>query len=480
MLPAVASTTRAGLGQSLCIGMGGDVLAGTNFVDALKVLEHDDDTEGIVLIGEIGGRAEEDAAEWIREYRKRTTSPKPIVALIGGVQAAPGRVMGHAGAFLVPGEPDAATKIKMLGNVGVTMVNHPAKFGTAMQRLLGDSGRASIGSSTTTSQRRGLHTIARRPLSRPISRTNRQAPKRTLYIRESIALDLLRQRGLNASEYSGKGIQRLLAISIDRSTLGPCIIAFPSTDAAESKSFPFDYRKGFDPIRARAVASHLQLTESHRDSLPRLLAELIDLFKTKEAFLLETKIVERLGELKITGARFGFDDAAYRSSSRQADIHSLRHVEDEIAAEVEAEKHGIVYIQLAGAGKIGTLVNGAGLAMNTVDALTSAGGEVANFLDTGGKATSETVKKSFEAVLGDERVKTIFVNIFGGLTRGDMIAEGVILAFKEVGVKVPVVVRIRGTREEEGQKLVSLILHSFVFFSFLFSSCLFAAVWDKG
>ena len=93
--------------------------------------------------------------------------------------------------------------------------------------------------------------------------------------------------------------------------------------------------------------------------------------------------------------------------------------------------------------------------MNTVDAITDLGGRCTNFLDMGGKATSDTVKQSFMLVLGDSRVKTIFVNIFGGLTLCDMIAEGIILAYQEVGVKVPVVVRLRGTNEDNGQKMVN-------------------------
>lgn len=104
------------------------------------------------------------------------------------------------------------------------------------------------------------------------------------------------------------------------------------------------------------------------------------------------------------------------------------------------------------------VVNGAGLAMNTVDALTIHGGHCANFLDTGGKATSETVKASFRVICSDTRVKAVFVNIFGGLTRCDMIAEGIILAFRDLNMKVPVVVRLRGTNEELGQKMVSIDL----------------------
>jgi succinyl-CoA synthetase alpha subunit len=126
--------------------------------------------------------------------------------------------------------------------------------------------------------------------------------------------------------------------------------------------------------------------------------------------------------------------------------------------ELQAAKSGIVYHTLSGAGRIGTLVNGAGLAMNTVDFLKLRGGSVANFLDTGGKATGRTVVEGFRIVLADKRVKTIFVNIFGGLTDCAMIAEGILMAYKELGMEgkgVPLVVRLRGTNEEIGQELVS-------------------------
>jgi len=446
------------------------VLAGTNFVDALKVFEHDDDTEGIILIGEIGGEAEMQAAEWIKEYRKRSSNPKPISAVIGGIHAAPGRVMGHAGAFTLPGEPDALTKMKYLKDAGVTVVNHPEKLGDAMKKLLGSSGRASSGAATSGAfQRRGMHTMRRvRPMSRGLTSVGSASQKRNLYIREDLAQDLLRERGLNASEYSGKGTKRLLAVGVDRRNMSPCIIASPASDPksphSEAKKFPFEYRKGVDTSQIQGIAKHLQLGESSKESLPRLVNGLVKLYMEKEAFLLETMLVERLGDLKIVGANFGFDDAAFRSTKRQADVHALRRVEDEDAQEVEAEKDGIVYIKLAGDGNIGTLVNGAGLAMNTVDALADAGGKAANFLDTGGKATSETVKKSFQVILQDKRVKVIFVNIFGGLTLGDMIANGILLAFKELEMRLPVVVRIRGTNEEEGQRIIAqsgLPLHAY-------------------
>lgn len=468
---AVASTTRAGLGQSLCIGMGGDVIAGTNFVDALKIFEHDDDTEGIVLIGEIGGSAEMHAAEWIEEYNTRTPNPKPISAIIGGINSAHGRVMGHAGAFTLQGEPNALAKIKRLEKAGVTIVNHPAKFGVSMKMLLGKSGPASSGASAiSVSQQRGIHTVrrVRSTVQSQLIRSSPQVQKRSLYIRENLALDLLRERGINASEYSGKGRRRMLAVAVNRDTRSPCIIASPAIDQENphigAKNFPFDYRALLEPSQILEIAKHLQLEGSSKESLPKLINGLIDLYMKKEAFLLETLVVERLGDLKVVGAHFSFDDAAYRSTKRQGDIHALRQIEDEDSHEVEAEKDGIVYIKLAGNGNIGTLVNGAGLAMNTVDALADAGGKAANFLDTGGKATSETVKKSFEVILQDERVKVIFVNIFGGLTLGDMIANGILLAFKELDMKIPIVVRIRGTHEAEGQRIIAesgLSLHAF-------------------
>jgi succinyl-CoA synthetase alpha subunit len=367
--------------------------------------------------------------------------------------------MGHAGAFTAAGEPDARSKVKALECVGVTIVNHPAKFGDAIKTLLGELGRGRKETSTFgTWQRQSMHTRSRGSRT-PISQS--PMPKfqsRKLYIREGQAFNLLRERGIDASDYFGKGKHRLLVVAVDRQKLSPCVIASPTIDAkylpTEAKYFPFDYRAGLDDGQLTSVAEHLQLGESSRVFLPKLITELVALFMRKEAFLLETKFVECLGGLRVVGARFGFDDAAFRSAKRQMDIHNLRCVEDEVPEEVEAERDGIVYIRLAGEGNIGTLVNGAGLAMNTIDALADLGGKAANFLDMGGKATSETIKKSFQIILRDKRVKVIFVNIFGGLTLGDMVARGILLAFKELEMRVPVVVRIRGTNEVEGQKMV--------------------------
>ncbi|KAL4755068.1 hypothetical protein BDW72DRAFT_212518 [Aspergillus terricola var. indicus] len=469
----VASTTRAGLGQSLCISMGGDPLAGTNFVDALKIFETDPDTEGIILVGEIGGTAEMDAAEWIRDYRHRTTSPKPIMALVGGRHAPRGRIMGHAGAWTAPGEPGPGEKYRALERAGAVMVNHPEKFGEGMRALftnkLSTSSSAKLTTQTTFgAQKRGLHTMRRVVPRRQQTHQKRQS--RTLYIKQFQALDMLKQTGIQVNETSTSASDVYISLTIDRTALSPALIAStsPGFEPSNSVRLPFPYTKekfeASDSI-ITAVATQLSLPTSAHGKLAGIVQALWQIFKQKEAFILEVRANYSAEEgLEVRGARFGFDDAAFRSSGRQEKIHALRNVKEEVPEEVEAEKDGIVYIKFDGEGSIGTLVNGAGLAMNTVDALTHHGGSCANFLDTGGKATSETVKSSFRIITSDPRVKAIFVNIFGGLTRCDMIAEGIIIAFRDLKMSVPVVVRLRGTNEESGQRMIAesgLPLHAF-------------------
>ncbi|WEW55839.1 succinyl-CoA ligase [Emydomyces testavorans] len=494
----VASITRAGLGQSLCIGMGGDVLAGTDFVDALKVFERDDETHGIIIVGEVGGTAEMDAAEWIKDYHKRTAKPntrkskltsgdRPIMALVGGLEAPHGRIMGHAGAWRAPGEPDAQTKLKSLQDAGAVIVDHPEKFGEGMRTLLGNIANRpafegweylrkenpQTASQRVAQQQRRFHTL-RRPLIE--SHPHVSVQRRRLYLQQPHSFNLLKERNISVRESSvSDGF--FLGIAIDRATHFPSVIASPTAETAtymdSAQRFPFNYgKKEFpaDSADIKAIAKHVGLGGSAQEPLSKLVEALVDIFVTKEAFSLETKVaVTFAGTLEVQRAHFGFDDAAYRSAERHKDIHILRDKDLEVPEETEAEKHGIVYpgdaanslrfyVRLEGEGSIGTLVNGAGLAMNTVDALTIRGGHCANFLDTGGKATSETVKSAFRIVLSDPRVRAIFVNIFGGLTRSEMIAEGIIMAFRDLGMTVPVVVRLRGTNEELGQKMVTALL----------------------
>ncbi|GAB1196352.1 hypothetical protein APSETT444_005621 [Aspergillus pseudonomiae] len=440
--------------------MGGDVLAGTNFVDALKIFENDPDTEGIILVGEIGGTAEMDAAEWIRDYNRRTVNPKPVMALVGGLHATPGRIMGHAGAWTAIGEPDANTKYQALERAGAVMVNHPEKFGEGMKTLLNSRPRVQNTTSTTApNQRRTLHTMRRVSLQKS-QRASASNQTRSLFIKQFQALDMLKEKSISVNESNPSESDIFLNLTVDRTALSPCVIASTAADFAPSHTgkFPFpyantDFSSGNSPI-VKSIASHLKLPDTTHEKLAELVQALWQIFKEKEAYLLEVRVNPSLEGLEVRGARFGFDDAAFRSSGRQKEVHSLRNQAEEVHEEVEAEKDGIVYVKIQGEGSIGTLV----------DALTIHGGHCANFLDTGGKATSETVKSSFRIITSDARVKAIFVNIFGGLTRCDMIAEGIIMAFRDLHMSVPVVVRLRGTNEEEGQKMIAesgLPLHAF-------------------
>jgi succinyl-CoA synthetase alpha subunit len=469
----VAATTRAGLGQSYAISMGGDVLAGTNFVEAFQVFEHDEKTAGIIMVGEVGGTAEQDAAEWLKEYRRRTPNPKPVMALVGGIHAPRGQMMGHAGAWAAPGEVDAAGKIKILENAGVVVVDHPEKFGDGMKKLLAEASKGAQGvGSPGATQKRAFHTMRQRP--RTQTATPGQNQKRTLYLKQSQAFDMLEARGIATiespltddshpipDETPAPSKEHLLSISIDRTVRSPCIIASPSTDPFDmftlAERFLFAY--GSDGATSDAmlekVSRHLGIEGGAQKGVANLIANLVDIFMSKEAILLETKFAVRDdGTVQVQDAKFGFDDAAFKSSGRQKDIHQLRDKDAEAREEVMAEKEGMIYVKLSGEGSLGTIVNGAGLAMNTVDALVARGGHPANFLDTGGKATSETIKAAFQCVASDARVKAIFVNIFGGLTLCDMIAKGIIMAFQDLDLKVPVVVRLRGTNEKLGQKMV--------------------------
>lgn len=485
---AVASVTRAGLGQSLCIGMGGDIVAGTNLVDALKVFEQDPETEGIILIGELGGWAEVDAAEWIRDYRKRVKNPKPIAAILGGVHAPAGRLMGHAGAWTGTGEKTATEKLKILQDVGVTMVEHPESFGKVMKTLLSQSGRdPNKIFQDAAQQKRGYHTSTRRPLAE-MQRRARQAKhqKRNLILKPNQApavlepyLSPIENLSITQDDVPKTG-SSYVSVTIDRSARQPALATAPTSEPSQLrhrvKLFPYSYLEGPSKETLRAAVAHAQLDAAPPAALAQttaLLTAFSKMHTEKEAITLGGAVsVSPKGNgnliLHAPTLHLQFDDSSFKSANRQQDISALRQREAEDQDEVEAEADGIVYVRLHPgnpAANIGTLVNGAGLAMNTIDALQlygakdnggNIGGLASNFLDTGGKATSATVKKSFELILRDPRVKVIFVNIFGGLTDGGMIAEGILLAFKEVDMKgVPVIVRIRGTNEEVGQRIIA-------------------------
>ena len=155
------------------------------------------------------------------------------------------------------------------------------------------------------------------------------------------------------------------------------------------------------------------------------------------------------GSIKVLDAKMGFDDNAL---FRHPDVVALRDIAEEDEKEIEASKHELSYIALDG--DIGCMVNGAGLAMATMDIIKLYGAEPANFLDVGGGASKEKVTAAFKIITADPNVKGILVNIFGGIMRCDIIAEGVVAAVKEVGLKVPLVVRLEGTNVELGKKII--------------------------
>ena len=181
------------------------------------------------------------------------------------------------------------------------------------------------------------------------------------------------------------------------------------------------------------------------------MGQLHDLFVSKDMEMLEINplIVTGEGDLKCLDAKMGFDSNALY---RQPDIAELRDTTEEDPKELEASRHDLNYIALDG--EIGCMVNGAGLAMATMDIIKLYGAEPANFLDVGGGATKEKVTEAFKIITSDPNVKGILVNIFGGIMRCDIIAEGVVAAVKEVGLKVPLVVRLEGTNVGDGKRII--------------------------
>ena len=161
-------------------------------------------------------------------------------------------------------------------------------------------------------------------------------------------------------------------------------------------------------------------------------------------------IVTKSGDLLALDAKMNFDDNALY---RHADIRELRDTAEEDPLEVEASKFSLNYIRLDGT--IGCMVNGAGLAMATMDIIKLSGGEPANFLDVGGGANAEQIKNAFRILMTDKNVKAVLINIFGGILRCDVLAAGVIAAVKELGVPVPIVIRMKGTNVEEGKKMLA-------------------------
>jgi succinyl-CoA synthetase beta subunit len=217
-------------------------------------------------------------------------------------------------------------------------------------------------------------------------------------------------------------------------------------------TFSVDPATGIMPHHGRKIAEALGLSGDLAKQAQNLAAQLYTAFTAKDMELLEINplIVTKDNKIRCLDAKISFDNNA---TFRHPDIAALRDETEEDAKEIEASKHDLSYITLDGT--IGCMVNGAGLAMATMDIIKLYGEEPANFLDVGGGATKEKVTAAFKIITADPKVKGILINIFGGIMRCDIIAEGVIAAVKEVGLKVPLVVRLEGTNVELGKEIVA-------------------------
>jgi succinyl-CoA synthetase beta subunit len=208
---------------------------------------------------------------------------------------------------------------------------------------------------------------------------------------------------------------------------------------------------GLQPYQARKIAFGLGLTGDQASGATPFLQALYRAFIDTDASMVEINpcVVTGDGKLVALDAKVTFDDNAL---FRHKDLRELRDLDEEDPLEVEASKYGLNYIKLDGT--VACMVNGAGLAMATMDIIKYAGGSPANFLDVGGGATADQVKNAFRILLSDPEVRAVFINIFGGILRCDVLATGVVAAAKDLHVKIPIVVRMEGTNVERGQQIL--------------------------
>ena len=218
------------------------------------------------------------------------------------------------------------------------------------------------------------------------------------------------------------------------------------------QTFQIEPAVGYSPYVGLDIATALKLKGDQAKQIGKLVQSLYNAFLAKDMSLLEINplVVTKDGNVICLDAKMNFDD---NSLFRHKDILALRDLDEEDPAEVEASKYDLNYVKLDG--EIGCMVNGAGLAMATMDIIKLYGSEPANFLDVGGGATKEKVTAAFKIIVSDPHVKGILVNIFGGIMKCDIIAEGIVAAAREISLKVPLVVRLEGTNVELGKKILA-------------------------
>jgi succinyl-CoA synthetase beta subunit len=262
----------------------------------------------------------------------------------------------------------------------------------------------------------------------------------------------------------GSAIERELYLSalVDRATSRIAFIA--STEGGmdieevahktpdKIKTFQIEPAVGYSSYVGNEIAATLKLKGDTAKQLGQVVKSLYDAFVAKDMSLLEINplVVTKTGQVICLDAKINFDDNALY---RHKDILALRDLDEEDSMEVEASKYDLSYVKLDG--EIGCMVNGAGLAMATMDIIKLYGSEPANFLDVGGGASKEKVTAAFKIIVSDPNVKGILVNIFGGIMKCDIIAEGIVAAAKEVSLKVPLVVRLEGTNVELGKEILA-------------------------
>jgi succinyl-CoA synthetase beta subunit len=208
---------------------------------------------------------------------------------------------------------------------------------------------------------------------------------------------------------------------------------------------------GIVPFEARQLGFAIGLDGAQVNKAVKLMTALYNAFVATDASLVEINplVVTASGDLLALDAKMNFDDNALY---RHQDIRDLRDLGEEDPLEIEASKFSLNYIRLEG--NIGCMVNGAGLAMATMDIIKLSGGEPANFLDVGGGANAEQIRNAFKILISDKNVQAVLINIFGGILRCDVLAQGVIAAVKELGVRVPIIIRMEGTNVDEGKRLL--------------------------
>jgi succinyl-CoA synthetase beta subunit len=269
---------------------------------------------------------------------------------------------------------------------------------------------------------------------------------------------LLIEQGMDLSGAS----EMYLAILVDRASGKPVFMAsaqggmdieeVAAKDPNAILRETIDPVVGFRPYQARKLAFGLGLpAEAVAKAVP-FFTSLYRAFEGTDASLLEINpfLMTKAGDLLALDAKVNFDDNAL---FRHPEVVAMRDLDEEDPAEVEASKYSLNYIKLDG-GTVGCMVNGAGLAMATMDIIKLAGGSPANFLDVGGGANADQIKNAFRILLADPDVKAVLINIFGGILRCDILAEGVIAAVRDLSVKVPVVVRMKGNNEEKGRQML--------------------------